>query len=77
MSEEIVQTVKMLDTDSDGIIDKTEAHHLFKDLVTRRSDLGLSEDNYDSWFAILDIDTDGKVTVDELIAYLTSINYTA
>ena len=77
MSADIVATVKLLDTDNDGLIDATEARHLFENLKTRHADLGLTDDKYQEWFNSLDIDRDGNVTVDEVVAYLTTINYPA
>ena len=74
-AEDIRATVAMIDTDGDSLIDAQEARHLFDNLITRQPELGLTEEGYAAWFAALDIDNDGKVTVDEVVTYLVSINY--
>ena len=65
------------DLNKDGTLSPDELKVFYNDLSAARADLGLSEDNYATWFAAIDQDGDGTITPAELDGYLQSINYSA
>ena len=65
------------DTDNDGNINLEESRAFYHDLIAKRADLGLTADHLGEWFAKIDADSDGSISKEEMVVYLTSINYTA
>ena len=64
------------DSDHDGSLTSAELKPWYDILCTSRADLALNNDGYYAWFAVMDANEDGSISVDELAAYLQSINYT-
>ena len=63
------------DKDGDGYLTLEETKPFFETLVMSRSDLGLTYGLHEQWFHSIDIDDDGVITRDEMLAYFISINY--
>lgn len=63
------------DLDGDGHLNMQETRPFFENLVMTRTDLGLSYNLYESWFHSLDIDDEGVITKEKMLAYFISINY--
>ena len=64
------------DSDHDGSLTSGELKPWYDILAASRPDLGLNSDGYYAWFAVMDANEDGSISVDELAAYLQTINYT-
>ena len=64
------------DSDHDGSLTSGELKHWYDILAASRPDLALTSDGYYAWFAVMDANQDGAISVDELAGYLQSINYT-
>ena len=64
------------DSDHDGSLTSGELKPWYDILATSRPDLGHTSDGYYAWFAVMDANQDGSISVDELAGYLQSINYT-
>ena len=64
------------DSDHDGSLTSGELKPWYDTLAASRPDLGLNSDGYYAWFAVMDANQDGSISVDELAGYLQSINYT-
>ena len=64
------------DSDHDGNLTSGELKPWFDILAASRPDLNLTSDGYYEWFAIMDANQDGSISVDELAGYLQTINYT-
>ncbi len=65
------------DSDDDGNISLEESKPFFETLIAKRADLGLTADNHAAWFAGIDKNADGSISKEEMVEYLTSINYQA
>ena len=65
------------DSDHDGNLTSGELKPWYDVLAAARADLSLTSDGYYAWFAAIDQNQDGSITVDELSTYLQSINYSA
>ena len=65
------------DSDHDGNLTTEELKPFFDQLAAARADLSLTSDGYNAWFAAIDLNGDGSVSLEEVTAYLASINYTA
>jgi Ca2+-binding EF-hand superfamily protein len=63
------------DADKSGTLNAEDIKAGWVKLVDQRPDLGLTEDNYGTWFGSIDKDGDGTISQAELVAYLNSINY--
>ena len=63
------------DSDHDGNLTSGELKPWYDILAASRADLALTSDGYYAWFAVIDQNQDGSIAVDELAAYLQSINY--
>ena len=64
------------DSDHDGSLTSGELKPWYDILAASRPDLALNSDGYYAWFAVMDANQDGSISVDELAGYLQSINYT-
>ena len=64
------------DSDHDGNLTSAELKPWFDTLAASRADLSLTSDGFDAWFAVMDANGDGSISVGELAAYLQTINYT-
>ncbi len=63
------------DTNNDGAISQEESKAFFEELISKRPDLGLTADHLGEWFGKIDANSDGSISKEEMIEYLTSINY--
>ena len=64
------------DSDHDGSLTSGELKPWYDILTASRPDHALTSDGYYAWFAVMDANQDGSISVDELAGYLQSINYT-
>jgi Ca2+-binding EF-hand superfamily protein len=65
------------DSDKDGNLTTMELKPFYDQLAAARADLNLTSDGFYAWFATIDLNQDGSVSLEEVTAYLASINYTA
>jgi Ca2+-binding EF-hand superfamily protein len=65
-TDEYAPTFALMDTDQDGLITAGE----FKQLLDLLGGGSVTDDTAGSMFGRMDADGDGKVTLDELTAYL-------
>ena len=63
------------DLDKNGTISFEESLPFFKDLITNRPDLSLTEESHKAWFDQIDADHDGTISKEEVKGYLAGINY--
>lgn len=63
------------DSNKDGQINQEESKNFYEELITKRPDLGLTSANHGEWFGKIDTNNDGSISKEEMIQYLTSINY--
>ena len=45
-------------------------------MISNRPDLGLTDADYKTWFSGIDADADNTISKEELVGYLTGIDYT-
>ena len=64
------------DADQDGYLVLEETAVLYADLVmSHGTEMGLEEENHNNWFHQIDQDYDGRISKEEMLEYLLSINY--
>lgn len=63
------------DNDSDGVLMLSETKPFYFDLINDRKDLNLTLDMHEDWFNLIDYDSDGAITRDEMLRYFSSIKY--
>ncbi len=75
-TQHIVEDIwKQYDEDQSGTLNVDDTLPFFKIFIANRPDLGLTEENYQTWFDAIDGDHDGTITKEEMGTYLASVQY--